>query len=55
MYEKPGDVKAAVNYRCRECRKVFRTPQGLNGHITKVHKVHKVKRKHWATTKCSAL
>lgn len=36
-YQKPNEVLEALNYRCLVCRKVFRTPQGLMGHLSKVH------------------
>jgi len=38
---RPGDVREAVNYRCKWCGDIFRTPQGLNGHLVKKHSIRK--------------
>ena len=38
-YDRPGDVKEELNFTCLQCRKVFRTPQGLCGHLSKHHHI----------------
>ncbi len=36
---RPGDVQQARNYACKHCMGVFRTPQGLMGHLSKIHHI----------------
>lgn len=38
-YQYPGDVREAMNFQCLHCNKIFTAPQGLDGHLTKVHKI----------------
>lgn len=53
MYNHPGEVRIARNYRCYECGAVFTTPQGICGHLHMKHDIpteditHTV---HWGTT-----
>lgn len=57
MYNHPGEVRIARNYKCYLCDAIFTTPQGINGHLHKRHEIptgdimHTV---HWGTTTARA-
>ena len=38
-YEHPGEVREAKNFQCLHCGKVFTTPQGLCGHLYRLHAI----------------
>ena len=57
MYENPGEVRIARNYRCLHCDAVFTTPQGINGHLCNQHGIEADQITHtvdWSTTKAVA-
>lgn len=38
-YNHPGEVREAMNFQCLHCDKIFSTPQGLCGHLYRLHKI----------------
>lgn len=57
MYDNPGEVRIASNFRCLHCKVVISTPQGINGHLHSRHKVPTDQITHtvdWSTTKAVA-
>lgn len=35
----PGEIRKATNLLCLHCNRVFIAPQGLGGHLLRVHKI----------------
>ena len=38
-YQNPGEVREAKNFQCCHCSKICSTPQGLCGHLHRLHKI----------------
>ena len=38
-YNHPGEVREAKNFQCCHCPKILSTPQGLCGHLLRLHKI----------------
>ncbi len=38
-YQHPGEVREALNFQCLHCNDIFTAPQGLDGHLSRVHNV----------------
>ncbi len=52
-YQYPGDVREPKNFQCCHCPKILSTPQGLCGHLYKVHNIEPQNVRHktdWETT-----
>ncbi len=39
FYQHPGEVREARNFRCLHCNDIFTAPQGLDGHLSRVHNI----------------